>query len=224
MVPLAIAHALDGWSECAKSACFFHWSGHDGGRRPRSLVVRARVIVECVGMRRQLLTIISSFMAIAAIACLNMGPTKEALQQPPCGSTTHYQRNIGCPMIGSSAPQIQNVALCDLLHDPDSYMQKVVQVRAIFYSDAGGHSVDDPACGNQADQTQRSRLLADFDRSYGIQAEAEQSVDDFLCQASHYHWNKKVDMTLVGRLERRHDRVEFIIMCIEQARPVEPKV
>jgi hypothetical protein len=175
-------------------------------------------------MRRKLPTVISFVLAIVAIACLNMGPTKEALQQPPCGSTTHYHRNIGCPMIDSTAPQIQTIALCDLLHDTDRYMQKVVRVRVMFYSDAGDHSIYDPACNDQADQTQRAYLDADFDQSYGIQAEAQKSVDDFLCQASHYHWNKKVDMTLVGRLEKRHDRVEFIIMCIEQATPVEPKV
>jgi hypothetical protein len=174
-------------------------------------------------MRRQLLTILSCVLTIATNACLNMGPTKEALQQPPCGSTTHYQRNTGCPTIDSPAPYIQ-IALCDLLREPDRHMQKVVRMRVLFYSDAGDHSVYDPACSNQADQTQRESLSADFDQSYGIRAEARKSVDDFLCRASHYHWNKKVDMTLVGRMEIRRNRVEFIIMCIEQATPVEPKV
>lgn len=174
-------------------------------------------------MRRQILTIISSVMALVAIACLNIGPPKEALQQPPCGSTTHYQRNTGCPMIDSAVPQIQTIALCDLIHDPERYMQKVVRVRVMFNSDAGNHSVYDPACNNQADQTQHAYLFVDFDQSYGILAEAQKSVDDFLCKASYYYRSKEVDMTLVGRLEIRHDRVEFIIICIEQARPIEPK-
>ena len=159
---------------------------------------------------------------VVTSACFRREPTKEALQQPPCGSTTHYQRNTGCPMIDSNALQIQTMTICDVLHDPHRYLHRVLRVRVMFYSDAGDHSVYDPACNNQTDQTQHPSLPADFDQSYGIQAEAQKSIDDFLCQASHYYWNKKVDMTVVGRLETRHDRVEFIIMCIEQATPVEP--
>ena len=119
---------------------------------------------------------------------------------------------------------MRTITPCDLVHDADQKMNKVVRLHTTLYSDAGDHSIQSQDCNDRADPTLGTILSVDFDQNYGVQAEAQKGIEDFLCAASKYNLNKKLDVTLVGRLEKGTNRLVFIVMCIEQATPLERRV
>jgi len=153
-------------------------------------------------------------------ACSFMGPTKEALNQPPCGSSAQRQKSSECPAIDPQSP-ILTVSLCDIVRHPDTYKGKLVRVHATFYSDAGDHSLKDLACSTDRN-LEHTGFSADFAESYGIHPDAKKTIDEFLCAASHYYWNKQIDMVAVGKLSEWHGRLWFFISCVEQAAPIAP--
>jgi hypothetical protein len=82
--------------------------------------------------------------------------------------------------------------------------------------DAGDIYLSDSAC-NQG--------IPDigFDQDYGIVAEAQESVDDLLCQSRLYYRTKRVETVLVGKVTRKEangkKQMGIHILCIEQVRP-----
>lgn len=165
--------------------------------------------------------IVSLLLGISFLtACSFMEPTKEALNQPPCGSIAQSKKSSECPATDSQLP-IPTVSLCDIVHSPDKYKEKLVRVHATFYSDAGDHSLYDLACSTERD-LEHTGFQTYFAESYGVHPDAKKTIDEFLCAAAHYYWNKKIDMVAVGKLSEWHGVLCFFISCIEQATPIAP--
>jgi hypothetical protein len=105
--------------------------------------------------------------------------------------------------------------LCELIRRPDAYDQHVVRVEAIFLLAAGDAGLVDPACGGEG--MPHSDVW--FDDSYGVGAEAQESLGKLLCQSGDYYVNKRVKMTLVGRLSVNSSdgrrRLKMNVLCIE---------
>jgi hypothetical protein len=120
-------------------------------------------------------------------------------------------------MLTSSSQAIPTVPFCALVRDPQRYTQKLVRTQAKLYSDSGNHALSDSACIGEG-----KAAIVDFDSSYGIASEAQKAFDDLLCARRRYYANKEADVVVVGRFDvldgKSGDRrLQFVIMCIEQA-------
>ena len=144
-----------------------------------------------------------------------LGPPADAMNEPPCGSTSRSKVNPEtCSMLSSQ--QIPTVPYCALVLNPERYAETVVRTQAKFYSDAGVHSLSDSACGGEG-----KWASVDFSSSYGITAEAQNAFDSLLCARRRYHANKEADVVVVGRFETGNGKAagpQFVVMCIEQAK------
>ncbi|MGH9755016.1 MAG: hypothetical protein ACREA2_19745 [Blastocatellia bacterium] len=155
----------------------------------------------------------------ATTGCIIYGPTDEAMKQPPCDPTSRSQNNPDtCSRLSSQAIPI--VPFCTLVSDPERYIHKVVRTQAKLYSDSGDHAMSDPVCSGEG-----KSAFVDFDSSYGITSEAQKAFDVLLCNRRRYHANKEADVVVVGRFAdldgkpgNRYRRIQFVIMCIEQAK------
>jgi hypothetical protein len=166
-----------------------------------------------------LLTLLIGVGAAVGWFIYDFGPPAEAMTQPPCGSTSRNQINPDtCSTLSSQA--IPTVPFCTLVGDPERYTQKLVRTQAKFYSDSGNHALSDLACMGEG-----KSAIVDFDSSYGITSEAQKAFDDLLCARRRYYANKEADVVVVGRFDgldgkpgARYRSLQFVIMCIEQAK------
>lgn len=166
-----------------------------------------------------LLTLLVGVGAAVGWFFSDFGRPAEVMTEPPCGSTSRNQINLDtCSMLSSQA--IPTVPFCVLVRDPQCYAQKVVRTQAKFYSDSGNHSLSDLACSGEG-----KSAIVDFDSSYGITSEAQKAFDDLLCARRRYYANKEADVVVIGRfdgLDRKpgdqYRSLEFVVMCIEQAK------
>jgi hypothetical protein len=170
-----------------------------------------------------LLLLALGFVVLAVLYNRATLPPAEAVEEPPCGSTARNKLDPGkcdqyAALPGSNIP---SVTLCDLVSSPEKYTRETVRVKATFVSDSGSHSLHERACpGGDA------WAVVDFDSSYGIRPEAQRNVDQLLCDRSRYYANKQADVVVVGRFdgwvgEGHQKRMQFIVMCFEEAKRTE---
>lgn len=149
----------------------------------------------------------------------SLGPPAEAMNEPPCGSTSRSQISPErCSLLLSQA--IPTVPFCSLVRDPESFAQTLVRTQAKLYSDSGNLGLADSECSGEG-----KAAIVDFDSSYGITSEAQTAFDDLLCARHRYYANKEADVVVVGRFDGvdgkpgdRHGSLQFVIVCIEQAK------
>lgn len=169
-------------------------------------------------LRKPILVAACAAVIMLASACI--GPTKEALTQPPCGSIGTIVRVSGCPSDGPALdPNQSRLTFCDLQREPDKFRDRLVRIRAVLRSDAGDHSIYDPTCSPKINGRYYEGFLLDFEQKYGVQTEAQTSVDKVLCKASTYFQDKILDVVLMGQLKNRYNRLYFVVSCVEQAIP-----
>jgi hypothetical protein len=175
---------------------------------------------------KKVLVIIGSglFLAVALVWALiawtpfRVEPPAEAMQQPPCGSTSRYQKSATkCSEL--AAAEIPTVVFCDLLHDEARYKNKIVRVRAKLYGDSGDFGLADPACGGE-----NIGAGIAFDSSYGIAPDAQKAFDELLCLPRRYYADKQADVIVVGRFDGlngkpgdRYRTFGFTVMCVQRA-------
>ena len=146
-------------------------------------------------------------------------PPADAMQQPPCGSTWRNQKSpTKCSDL--AAASIPTVTFCDLLHNEERYKDKIIRTEAKLYGDSGDFGLGHSSCSGEG-----MGARVDFDSTYGIAAEAQESFDDFLCAPRLYHANKEAEVIVVGRVDSldgrpgdRYHNFQFVIMCIQQAK------
>ena len=122
-----------------------------------------------------LLTLLVGVVAAVGWFGFGLGPPAEAMNEPPCGSTSRSQINPDtCSLLSSQA--IPTVPFCALVRDPERYAQTVVRTQAKFYSDSGNLGLADSECSGEGKAS-----IVDFGSSYGITSEAQKAFDDLLC-------------------------------------------
>ena len=166
-----------------------------------------------------LLTLLVGVGAAVGWFGFGLGPPAEAMNEPPCGSTSRSQINPDtCSLLSSQA--IPTVPFCALLRDPKRYAQSLVRTQAKYYSDSGNLGLAGSECSGES-----KAVTVDFDSSYGIASEAQKAFDDLLCARRRYYANKEAEVVVVGRFEGldgkpgdQYRSPQFVVMCIEQAK------
>ena len=156
--------------------------------------------------------------ALIAWTPFRVKPPAEAMQQPPCGSTSRYQKSATkCSEL--AAAQIPTVAFCDLLHDEARYKSKIVRVQVKLYGDSGDFGLADPTCGGE-----NIAAGVDFDSTYEIAPEAQNGFDGLLCLPARYYADKQADVIVIGRFDglngkqgERYRTFGFTVMCVQRA-------
>jgi hypothetical protein len=149
---------------------------------------------------------------------LRVGPPAEAMQQPPCGSTSRNKK-VATKCSELAGAEIPTVAFCDLLHDEARYKNKIVRVRAKLDGDSGDFGLGDASCRGE-----NRGARVDFDSTYGIAADAQKAFDGLLCLPSRYYADKEADVVVVGRFDGldgksgdRYRTFQFTVMCVQRA-------
>ena len=176
-------------------------------------------------MKKTYLIIIAGILFAIALVCavvawipLRIEPPAEAMQQPPCGSTSRSQQ-VATKCSELAAAEIPTIAFCDLLHDEARYKNKIVRVQAKLYGDSGDFGLGDPSCRGE-----NMGARVDFDSTYGIGADAQKAFDGLLCLPSRYYADKEADVVVVGRFDGldgkpgdRYRTFQFTVMCVQRA-------
>ena len=92
-----------------------------------------------------LLTLLVGVGAAVGWFGFGLGPPAEAMNEPPCGSTSRSQINPDTCLLFSSLA-IPTVPFCTLVGDPERYAQTLVRTQAKFYSDSGNLGLADSEC------------------------------------------------------------------------------